>query len=207
MKIIFISDTHGHHRSVRITKTDILIHSGDVSGIEKKAGAIDFLDWFSKQPARYKILVAGNHDASLRKNKIDIPEEVIYLQDSGINIEGLNIWGSPLTRMIYSLSEAFNDETDELVRTTWNKIPLNTDMLNTHMPPKGILDINDDNTHKGCPVLFERVMMIKPLFHAFGHIHEAYGVFKNESTTFVNASVVNIQERPVNQPIIIELHR
>jgi Icc-related predicted phosphoesterase len=205
MKITLISDTHGHHRNLKILKTDLLIHAGDISGITKREGVIDFFDWYSTQPAKYKLLVAGNHDTLLKKNKINIPEEVIYLDNSGVLLEGLNIWGSPFTRMFYSLSPEYNAEKDELAYLTWNKIQLNTNILITHSPPKGILDIGNDNTHKGCAFLFERLKKIKPLIHVFGHIHEAYGIFKNEFTTFINASIVNVQEEPVNEPIIIAI--
>jgi Icc-related predicted phosphoesterase len=205
MKITLISDTHGHHRLVQIDTTDVLIHAGDISGITKKAGVIDFFMWFSTRPAKHKILIAGNHDASMKRNKIAIPKEIIYLQDSAINLEGLNFWGSPFTRMFKSISPIINAEKEELARLTWTKIPLFTDILITHTPPHGILDLGDDSIHKGCSLLLEKVLTIKPVIHVFGHIHEANGILKNDRTTFINASIVNIQEEPVNKPVIIEI--
>lgn len=200
-----MSDTHGHHRSVNTTETDILIHAGDISGINKKQGVVDFFKWFLEQSAKHKILVAGNHDALLRKNKIEIPDGIIYLNDSGIIIEGYNIWGSPFTPKFSSYSEEINSENEKFAQQSWGKIPLITDILITHAPPKGILDLGDDKIHKGCAVLFETLMRIKPSLHLFGHIHEANGKCKIDNTTFINASIVNVQEEPINDPYVIEI--
>jgi Icc-related predicted phosphoesterase len=203
MKLTLISDTHGHHRSVGVSETDILIHAGDISGIEKRKGLVDFFVWFSEQPAKYKILIAGNHDVLLKKNRIDIPENIIYLNDTGISLEGLNIWGSPYSHMFISLD---NNEKDEgLAKQVWNKIPLNTHILITHTPPKGILDLGMDGMHHGCSFLHARGKLVNPILHVFGHIHEAYGVLKNDQTTYINASIVNTGEQPVNLPVIIEI--
>jgi|WetSurSiteA1Bulk_404760.scaffolds.fasta_scaffold01023_3 Icc-related predicted phosphoesterase len=203
MKITLISDTHGHHRVLKITETDFLIHAGDISGITKKSGVIDFFAWYASQPAKHKIVIAGNHDGLIKKNKIEIPEEIIYLHDSGITLEGLNIWGSPHANMFSQLASPTGEEEDEPVRTAWDKIPLNTDILITHTPPLGILDLAIDGTLQGSAELFRRMMLIKPIVHAFGHIHEAYGILMQGRTTFVNASIVNIQEEPVHEPIIV----
>jgi len=43
----------------------------------------------------------------------------------------------------------------------------------------------------GCEALAKRVMQVKPGFHIFGHIHEAFGSMNVGRTRFVNASVMN----------------
>ena len=57
----------------------------------------------------------------------------------------------------------------------------------------------------GCELLLNRIMDINPLVNVFGHIHEGYGVYTNENTTFVNASICTADYRPTNKPIIIDL--
>jgi len=94
MKIVFISDTHGRHHDVNIPKGDLLIHAGDLSSRGKEDEIDSFLDWFKNQPHKYKIFIAGNHDfffekETLKKINAKIPDTIIYLNDSGIEIEGI----------------------------------------------------------------------------------------------------------------------
>ncbi|RGP64829.1 ser thr phosphatase family [Fusarium sporotrichioides] len=49
------------------------------------------------------------------------------------------------------------------------------DVIMTHGPPKGILDINFRGEHIGCPELFKLVAQAKPLMHCFGHAHRSWG--------------------------------
>jgi hypothetical protein len=51
-----------------------------------------------------------------------------------------------------------------------NRIPLETDVLITHTPPRYHLDLN-----LGCPALLEEIWLVKPRLHVFGHIHSGHG--------------------------------
>ncbi|MBD0299599.1 MAG: metallophosphoesterase, partial [Nitrososphaera sp.] len=102
MRFVAISDTHSHHKSVKLPKGDVLLHAGDVTYRGKKTEVLDFLEWFSRQPFKYKIFIAGNHDFYFEKENPSmvqaiIPEGIIYLQDSGTEINGIRIWGTPIT--------------------------------------------------------------------------------------------------------------
>jgi hypothetical protein len=50
-----------------------------------------------------------------------------------------------------------------------------TDIVITHGPPKGIMDITYSRERAGCPFLFKAVAQTKPAIHCFGHIHEGWG--------------------------------
>jgi len=104
---------------------------------------------------------------------------------------------------------AFNIKRDSKeIRSIWNKIPLDTDVLITHGPPYGILDLTISKEHAGCKALYECIKLIKPKLHVFGHIHEAYGkqqADRKQSTIFVNAATCNISYQPVQSPIVVEL--
>jgi Icc-related predicted phosphoesterase len=106
------------------------------------------------------------------------------LQNSSVEIEGVKIWGSPVTP--YFLGMAFNAKSGKEIKKVWNKIPLDTDIIITHGPPKAILD-----NGIGCEELQVRVNKIKPLIHCFGHAHGKNGILKDQDITFINASVVN----------------
>lgn len=208
MKFVVISDTHCRHKSVKLPKGDVLLHAGDITYKGEKAEVIDFLSWFSKQNFTYKIFIAGNHDFYFEKNATSviesmIPENVIYLKDSGTTINGINIWGSPVTPWFYNW--AFNRHRGPAINKHWKLVPPDTDILITHGPPFGILDTVVTNSHVGCKDLLKKLQDINPKYHVFGHIHEAYGKQKSGTTQFINASILNESYELVNAPQTFEL--
>lgn len=66
------------------------------------------------------------------------------------------------------------------------------DIQITQGSPFDILDQTQDGRHVGCDDLLIKIKEIKPKIHAYGHIHEAYGIREINGTTFVNASVLII---------------
>lgn len=204
MTITAISDTHGLHRRIRnIPSADMLIHAGDVSNYGEEHQVLDFLDWFSKQPHQYKIFIAGNHDFFFEQEnekyiQKNIPANIIYLNDSGCEIEGIKIYGSPITPEFYDW--AFNRKRGKDIKKHWDKIPSDTDILITHGPPFGILDANIYQSKTGCEDLLKTVQKIKPKYHLFGHIHEAYGIQQTKETSFLNVSILNERYQITNLP-------
>lgn len=195
MKFIAISDTHGQHGKLSLPENaDVIIHAGDISGRGTESQVRDFIEWFSSLDYKYKIFIAGNHDFFLEKiseaevRKL-IPGNVIYLNDSGIDIEGIKIWGSPVQPWFHDW--AFNRQRGTDIRRHWNLIPADTDILITHGPVKGILDRTVYGQEVGCEDLLDAVKKNKPSVHICGHIHEAYGVVESEGVKFINASVLN----------------
>jgi len=207
VNIALISDTHGFHAQVDVPMADILIHAGDISKLGTVAECADFFDWFSALPHQHKICIAGNHDFLAEKNsalfKSIIPDNIIYLEDESVEVEGFKIWGSPI--MPWFFNWAFNRQRGEAIRKYWEVIPIDTDIVVTHGPPHGIGDFTASGANAGCEDLLDILQKIKPRLHVFGHIHEGYGVIKKEGTTFVNASVVNLQYQVVNEAVVLKL--
>jgi Icc-related predicted phosphoesterase len=208
VRILAISDTHGKHAALTLPEADVLIHAGDVSSMGKREEISSFLEWFSALSFSYKIFIAGNHDFFFERNSAAeiyrlIPDNVIYLNDSGITIDGIEIWGSPITPWFYDW--AFNRQRGADIRTHWDMIPATTDMLITHGPPAGILDRTTGGQEAGCADLLQKVKLVKPAFHIFGHIHEGYGLQEEDGTAYINASVVDEKYRIRNNPVIFEL--
>ncbi|KAG7005187.1 hypothetical protein G7Y79_00021g050540 [Physcia stellaris] len=56
-----------------------------------------------------------------------------------------------------------------------NPIPEGVDIVMTHGPPKGILDMCPQG-NVGCQNLRRALHRTKPQMHCFGHIHEGYGI-------------------------------
>lgn len=207
MKIVTISDTHGQHRSLKLPKADLIIHAGDISKSGRPEEIIDFLDWFVHLDFKHKIFIAGNHDFFFEEAHSDvidrmIPKSITYLNDSGVGIEGIKIWGSPITPWFNNW--AFNRDRGNEIKKHWDLIPTDTDILITHGPPFGILDETVHGKRTGCEELLSCVYRIKPKYHIFGHIHEEYGSFTKAETTFMNASVLDDRYVMRNKPIEIK---
>ena len=213
MKIVFISDTHGQHKKLKLPKVEtthsestMLIHTGDSSKLGKEEEIIDFLNWFEVQDYNYKVFIAGNHDFLFEKNPFLaeslIPKNCVYLNNSSIEIEGIKIYGSPITPRFYNW--AFNCDRGEKIRNYWKQIPNDTDILLTHGPAYGVLDRTIQGLKVGCEELIQFIEKIKPKIHAFGHIHEAYGKVTNSDTVFINASVLDVRYQLVNQPFLMD---
>lgn len=215
--LILISDTHTKHEKIQKDLLDlyesypdsILIHSGDVSYRGRLGEIKPFLSWFASLPFSYKILIAGNHDFLFDDNpslaKQIIQDEfpgISYLEDSGIEIDGIKFWGSPVTPRFYDW--AFNR--DEDISEHWDLIPDDVNVLITHGPPYKILDQTERGLNVGCKLLLDRISKLANLkVHVFGHIHEASGMLEKDGVTFVNASILDQDYKVKNFPILIKM--
>lgn len=208
-----ISDTHNKHHEIEIPDADIIIHSGDSTGRGTTDEIEEFCEWYGKLPHQHKILIAGNHDWGFQKDrekheKICEDNGIIYLQDSGTEIDGIKIWGSPQSPEFCDW--AFNcwrtermKELDihghdyEFIGDFWKLIPEDTQILITHGPPYEILDKCPRSV--GCEELLKRIQEVKPHFHIFGHIHEGRGKMRVDKTTFINASSLDGGYNPIKE--------
>lgn len=209
MKITCISDLHGHYPE--LPGGDLLIVGGDLTAKDEENEYQDFFQWIVYQHYTKTVIIAGNHDNFIEKNKGRFRRregEVEYLCDSGTEFEGLRIWGSPWTKWFRGVNPkctAFMLKTEEELAQKWALIPDDVDILVTHSPPYGILDRTSRRELAGSIELDERLQIVKPRLHVFGHIHEAYSMDEVGSIIFVNASHVNERYEPVNKPITITL--
>lgn len=205
MKIICISDTHSKHRELELPEGDMLIHAGDLTRKGKEEEFIDFNEWLEELDFQHKICIAGNHDRLLDRQPEKAKElltNCTYLNDEWIQIEGIKIWGSPITP--WFLGMAFNRKRGRKIRKHWDQIPTDIDILVTHGPPKRMLDRTNLGLLAGCQDLANTVEEIKPKLHVFGHIHEQAGEFKTPDTWYVNAVSVNLKYQPIHPPIVID---
>ena len=192
MRVVAFSDSHTRHREVVIPDGDLLIFAGDLSQCKSREEAIDFNDFLGKLPHRYKVVIGGNHDHQLAQGVAQAREllsNAIYLQDSGVCIEGLNIWGAPWQPIFNAKAcDAFARFRGTPMREKWALIPKDTDLLITHTPPLGIMD-EDQGISNGCSDLLAVVQAVKPKVHVFGHIHNYNGVFECKGTRYINCNV------------------
>lgn len=197
MRILHLSDTHGcHHRLRDLPEADVLVHSGDFCMVGSQEEAIDFLNWFCDLPYRHKIFICGNHDDCLYGANIDgLDNNVHYLCNSGIEINGLKFYGVPMF---------FSDCISNRQIKHYANIPEDTDVLITHCPPYGILDL-DGNTNYGSKELLTKISAIPLEAHLFGHIHAQHGIKIFNSIIFSNGAIMNAGYSELSEPSIIEL--
>ncbi len=227
MRLVIISDTHSQHHDLKLPEGDILIHAGDFSMLGKYDEVHDFIKWFTSQPHKHKIFIAGNHDKSFDpkfnpepnlfhdtpqktywvKNLINsLPPNVYYLENSEIEIEGIKFWGSPITPWFGGHYWGFNKYRGEEIKKVWDQIPHGIDVIITHGPISYKLDyVPRNNDYTGCEDLRYKIKEIKPLLHCCGHIHEGYGIEGDEDTIYINAAIMDGYYNPTNKPWVVEI--
>lgn len=207
MRIVTTSDCHGRYREAVLPRGDVLVLAGDIlpHGGTELSDLDDLDEWLTGLEFRHVILVAGNHDWLFERNKKARPKQAIYLEDSGIELEGVRFWGSPWQP--WFMNWAFNlPRKGRELAAAWDKIPQGTDVLVTHGPPFGILDRpHGTEPPVGCELLRERVRALRPRVHIFGHIHGSYGKHHEDGTWFLNAALCDESYDPVQTPLVIDV--
>lgn len=201
MVLTLISDLHNKYNQIfekHLLGGDIILCSGDMTSRGNFEEIELFCDWFSKlDNYKYKIFIAGNHDWGFQRYPKSIDEillkypNIIYLEDSMIEVDGVKIWGSPWQPLF--LNWAFNlPRGGEKLKSKWDMIPEDTDILITHGPPYGFLDqVHFSGQNLGCELLSERINIVKPKIHLFGHIHSGNGYVFDGDTHFFNGSILD----------------
>lgn len=229
LTFVVVSDTHSKHDYLNLPAGDVLLHCGDFTMYSSLDEVKKFSQWISSLPYRYKIVIAGNHEFAFdvkregdwqgylagRKGFPKVGQMIdfaairnaltgcIYLEDSGVDIEGYRIYGTPYQAK-YSNS-AFQRDKFEL-DTYWKLIPNDTDILMTHSPPYDFCDEGKKGVLCGCPDLRKHVQQrIKPKYHVFGHIHEGAGWAKDANTKYINAAFCAPGYKPINEPFTFKL--
>ena len=184
---------------------DLLIHAGDMSMMGTETEIEQFLKWYSSLRAKYKVLIAGNHDFLFEKQRMIAKDllakypDIIYLETEEVVIEGIKIYGEP--RQPWFHSWAFNVERGEAIKRYWDAIPEDVNILVTHGPPKGILDMTMSGENVGCEDLLYRLPYLEQLkLVVFGHIHEHAGCELINGVYYVNASALNVRYQLQNRP-------
>lgn len=196
-RFVLMSDTHGCHRDVVVPDGDVILHAGDVCDRGNQSQVDDFLEWFDNLEFEHKICISGNHDVDLKTGRslfpTEIPPGIIRLDDSGLEIGSLKIWGCRT-----GLKGELGD---------WSSIPQEVDILMTHYPPAGILDQTKNGNRLGIRSLANRVLEISPKIHLFGDIHHSHGQVRIDSTHYFNASLYKASRKEIiHEPYVIDLN-
>lgn len=207
MRVVAVSDLHGE--LPEIPKCDLLLIAGDVCpvwgshALEFQWNWIesDFKDWLESVPTKQIVGIAGNHDFIAQSYPLVMKEGLgwFYLEDQVVVLsDGTKIYGSPWTPKFFDWAFMKNDED---LKPHWDAIPDDVDILITHGPPRGMLDLTREKVYAGSASLASRInKSLRPKLHVFGHIHESYGQNTDymSGVTFANVSLMNRDYDPIN---------
>lgn len=214
MRIAATSDLHGFFPHV--PDCDVCVVAGDIIGAasteEERDQWLAFREWGLALESRLIALVwiAGNHDFVLQSHP-DFADQLpgVYLCDSGVQIGGVNFWGSPWQPWFHDW--AFNaprvDPGEEFLEEKFRQIPGDTDVLVTHSPPAGFHDVVG-RRNTGSTTLNKHVQRVRPILNVFGHIHHGFGVTHVEGTTLANVAHTKVEGGryvPENPPVLFDL--
>lgn len=181
MKIWHISDTHGMHGWLQVPEVDMVIFSGDCSNPSNpylnEPEVLNFLEWYKSLPIKHKIFVAGNHDTSIEKRLVTPAqikmEGIHYLENDSVEIDGIKFWGTPITPT-FGTGWAWNKKREKM-NDLWKSMPEDTDVVVSHGPPKGVLDLSYNRMNElefcGCTAMKKNMLRLQPKAVLFGHIH------------------------------------
>ncbi|MEM1298566.1 MAG: metallophosphatase domain-containing protein [Pseudomonadota bacterium] len=207
MKIVVISDTHGEHEALGILEGDVLIHCGDVEQLfrpdEEAVGKVD--EWFGRQRFDRIFCIGGNHDLGLERaaqTSANPFRNAVFLHDRTELYRGLTFHGSSWVPMLQG--HAFFADDRDLV-AAWRRVPKDVDVLVTHTPPAGILDMSSRDLALGCEHLSARLQGLNPMLHCFGHVHASRGTERTGGTTYANATNVNSDFEIAYPPMVFDL--
>ena len=176
MKIVALSDTHFTNEDLwklKVPEGDVLIHAGDATFAGKPSEWEPFIRWWKSHPHVEKRFLPGNHDFNWPFPKWDVHE---YM--------GYNFGMMPL---VPNLIKWANYGTEEEIRAALKEIG-KVDVLITHSPPQGILDMG--HSHFGSYALRNFIdSPYAPSILICGHIHECHGYMKYKKTHCYNVAI------------------
>ncbi len=214
MKIIATSDLHGHLPNIE--QADIVCIVGDISPRPMKNDIqaqwqwfnTIYLPWVESLPSRYVITVAGNHDKFRKYHGIVSTAKHIYLENSGVQLEGYSFYGTPHTIKL-------NDDLTfkplcEKSERIFGMIPSRVDFLLSHSSPYGANNCgalyNGEGPDIGCRELTAAIRERDIKYIFCGHIHTGnHTLTQWEGRMIANVAYTDEHKLPAFEPLVLEL--
>ena len=158
-----------------------------------------FNAWLDAQPAQHRVVVAGNHDQILESVGAEAAQRLlpnaIYLCNSGVELEGLRLWGTPISDG-RSPNRAFQSAAARAAAAAAaaSLPPGSVDLLITH----------------GFEADLARAVAPRSA-HVYGHLHCSHGVRPggrgSERWLEVCGPVMSARLLPYQHPIVLDVPR
>ncbi len=168
LRIVLMSDTHGQHRTLHVPDGDFLIHAGDFTVFNRSREAVrDFNRSLLELPHRRKVVICGNHEFKFADPRWHrLISAATFLCNEGVELEGIRIWGSPLTPSNY---ESFGAASEADCGRIFTRMSVGTNIVVMHGPPFGILNVAGiGDRHQGSAHLLAAIRRVRPALHVFG---------------------------------------
>ena len=188
LSVCVMSDTHARHRSLLLPASgaDVLVHAGDHANWKTSArNTRDFNAWLGEIAGRFpvRLVCCGNHEISMdkagsRAERAAMVPNARYCEGETVVVGGgISIFFAPWTpsRNFTFRANAFQRSPDQLAELLL-PCPDNVDVLVTHCPPLGVLDMHRNGHRMGSREVLDCVHRVLPSVHLFGHCHDDSGV-------------------------------
>lgn len=195
MKLLLFSDLHRDREAAEALSTlasnvDVVVGAGDFASLRQGlATTIEVLQEIDR-PA---VLVPGNAESveELTEACRQWPTAHV-LHGTPVNIAGVSFFGiggaipiTPFGSWSYDFSE---DDARALLANCSH-----VDVLVTHSPPKGVVDVSSRGDHLGSAAIREAVEQYRPDLVVCGHIHDSAGKQATLGpTTVINAGPLGL---------------
>jgi Icc-related predicted phosphoesterase len=200
-RLLIISDTHGLPFPVGVSvQVDVAIHCGDLTEHSKLDEFRAGISQMEAINAPLKLIIAGNHDFALEASRLQALDDALVEKEYGDYGAAREIMNEAKDKGIFFLDEgshSFRLQNGALLEVyaspytpstissdEWGfqysgshsfSIDGETDIVITHGPPHGMMDMSVERKRVGCPQLFAAVAKAQPKIHCFGHVHEGWG--------------------------------
>ena len=222
VRVVCLSDTHCQLDEIKVPNGDILLHCGDFTRKGMLGEVKSFAKSMKKLPHLRKYVIGGNHDLCIDYSCVGLKPKLtqeyvtearsvlssccVYLENSGAEAFGYNIWGSPYIPKKNKAAFTLQRNSEQLISIR-SLIPTNTNILMTHCPPRGYCDYSIKHQKPvGCDYLSSFIHGVFPHVSVFGHIHEGYGVTEMQGGgVCANVAVCDREFLPVHPVVVMDL--
>lgn len=213
MKVGLWADLHGELPEALPERVDVLVLVGDLLPDRDQDTWVStrFIPWLThvKQWTDFIILVAGNHDFLLERGRevleSKLPPSVVYLQNSGVVVNGVKFWGMPFICPVPGW--AFERDAFHMMGE-YEKVEAGVDVLLTHQPPiAGTCSRSIHGVELGSREIAHWIRLRRPKLVVCGHIHEGYGRGEVDGIPVFNVARMDVEYYPVNKMVVVEIDR
>ncbi len=177
MKILAFSDIHQNKQVAKLIvessiQADVIIGAGDFATCGQ--GASDTID-ILKEASVPVIIVAGNHDSIVElKSLCENWPLGYFLHGDTVEIDNivfLGLGGEIPARNGAHWNEALSEDNAKTILSSSQKY----DVLVTHTPPFGHVDVEENGIHDGSEAILNALEDRQPRLNLCGHMHFSWG--------------------------------
>lgn len=184
---------------------DVAICTGNFTAMSYKYEYEEFLSWLKKVDCQYKIVCPGYREQSLASREphglyfikqILEEDKIFFLENESVKLDGFKFYGCPQHPFLDECIDlrAYEVLDDGLLKTLYDRIPNDTDVLITGCAPYSICDSHyskfyERNMYNGSDDLAYRILDLKPLAHCFSAPKVKPVIIERNGIQYVNGTI------------------